>query len=72
MNLRKQWLRAYLVVALSCPALLQATLAAELDAQRQAVTISMFKDDAVLISNALRVGMDASAWWLGRPTMGGQ
>jgi hypothetical protein len=48
MNLRKQWLRACLVAALSCAALPQVAMAAELDAQRQAMMVSMFKDDAVL------------------------
>ncbi len=54
MNLRKPWLRACPVVAMSCAAIPQAALAAELDAQRQAVMISMFKDDAVLTEQTHR------------------
>jgi hypothetical protein len=54
MNFRKQCLRASLVLALSFSALSPAAMAAQTEAERQAVIMSMFKDDAVLTEDVHR------------------
>lgn len=54
MNFRKQCLRACLVLALSCAALSPVAMAAQTDAERQTVIMSMFKDDAVLTEEVHR------------------
>lgn len=54
MNFRKQCLRASLVLALSFSALSPVAMAAQTEAERQAVIMSMFKDDAVLTEDVHR------------------
>ncbi len=54
MNFRKQCLRAGLVLALSFAALSPVAMAAQTDAERQTVIMSMFKDGAVLTEEVHR------------------
>ncbi|MFN9475613.1 hypothetical protein [Acidovorax sp.] len=54
MNFRKQCLRAGLVLALSLGALSPVAMAAQTDAERQAVILSMFKDGATLTEDVHR------------------
>ncbi len=54
MNFRKQCLHACMVLALSCAALSPVAIAAQTDAERQTVIMSMFKDDAVLTEEVHR------------------